>query len=127
MSVELKFAINLAREAGALIFDASRSEDLILDLKNNVELVTSADTAVDLLICERIKSKFPNHIIISEESSPNVDSVLNTVSPFWIVDPIDGTVNFAHGLLNVVSLRSGWYTTLLQTNCSRLGADRVRR
>ena len=98
MSVELKFAINLAREAGALIFDASRSEDLILDLKNNVELVTSADTAVDLLICERIKSKFPNHIIISEESSPNVDSVLNTVSPFWIVDPIDGTVNFAHGL-----------------------------
>ena len=98
MSVELKFAINLAREAGALIFDASESDDLILDLKNNIELVTSADTAADLLICERIKSKFPNHIIISEESSPHLDSVLNTASPFWIVDPIDGTVNFAHGL-----------------------------
>ena len=98
MSAEFKFAIKLARDAGSLILNASKAGNLTLELKNNVELVTSADNAADSLICEQIRSKFPGHVVISEESSPDASSILTSTSPFWIVDPIDGTVNFAHGL-----------------------------
>lgn len=98
MSAELKFAIKLARDAGSLISDASKAGKLTFELKNNVELVTSADNAADSLICGQIRSKFPDHAVISEESSPHASSILTGSSPFWIIDPIDGTVNFAHGL-----------------------------
>jgi len=57
-------------------------------------LVTEADHAAEKAIIETIKSKFPDHYILSEESGAmKQDSEYK-----WIIDPIDGTVNFAHGI-----------------------------
>ncbi|MGZ8557105.1 MAG: inositol monophosphatase family protein [Chitinophagaceae bacterium] len=63
--------------------------------------VTEADHASERVIMEIIKRKFPDHYILSEEAGKFIqDSVYK-----WIIDPIDGTINFAHGIpLNCVSI-----------------------
>lgn len=93
----LQFTVDLAREAGILIDEERTQAPLSLEFKNDVELVTSADLKADQLIRERITTAFPGHLILSEESSPNLGSVQELREPVWIIDPIDGTVNFAHG------------------------------
>jgi len=64
-------------------------------------LVTEADHASEKAIPAVIKSQFPDHQILAEESGE-----MNSSSAYkWIIDPIDGTVNFAHGIpLNCVSI-----------------------
>src|SRR3569623_3152882 len=56
--------------------------------------VTEADHASDKEIRSVIKSAFPDHGIVSEES----DEKISTSDYKWIIDPIDGTVNFANGI-----------------------------
>jgi len=92
-----EFAVDLAREAGLLILRQREEAKLSKEFKQGSELVTSADLAADELICKTIKAKFPGHLIISEESSPDIGAVEEQNQPLWIIDPIDGTVNFAHG------------------------------
>ena len=93
----LLFTHALAREAGKLISDVRAEAALSHEYKNGDELVTNADIRADQLICAAIKQQFPEHQIISEESSPDLGSIAKIVTPLWIIDPIDGTVNFAHG------------------------------
>ena len=64
-------------------------------------LVTEADHAAEKAILSVIKSHFPDHQVLAEETGEIIqDSVYK-----WIIDPIDGTVNFAHGIpLNCVSI-----------------------
>jgi myo-inositol-1(or 4)-monophosphatase len=57
-------------------------------------LVTQADFASDKAIREVIKSSFPEHGIVSEEE----DEIISDSDYKWIIDPIDGTVNFANGI-----------------------------
>jgi len=71
--------------------------ELVHEFKADNELVTSADLKADALISKRIKHRFPGHLILSEELAPNVGNVTDIREPLWIVDPIDGTVNYAHG------------------------------
>lgn len=98
VSDELNFALNLAREAGQMIVAQRRDADLSHSYKNGNELVTSADLAADRLICEAIAQRWPGHVIVSEESAPEIAaSVQRLDEPAWIIDPIDGTVNYAHG------------------------------
>ena len=92
----LEFACELARDAGRLIIDEQKA-GLNREYKHGMELVTQADLKADHLICERIRREFPDHLILSEESSPELANVHLLPEPVWIIDPIDGTVNFAHG------------------------------
>ena len=63
-----------------------------VDYKGDIDLVTEVDHACDAAILEVIRSRCPDHDIITEET----DLAL-TGSPFvWIIDPLDGTTNFAH-------------------------------
>ena len=57
-------------------------------------LVTEADHAAERAILEVIRDKFPGHYILSEESG----EIKQDSEYKWIIDPIDGTVNFAHGI-----------------------------
>jgi myo-inositol-1(or 4)-monophosphatase len=57
-------------------------------------LVTEADHASEKAIIEVIKKNFPDHYILSEE----VGAIAQDSNYKWIIDPIDGTVNFAHGI-----------------------------
>lgn len=93
----LLFTQALAREAGKLISDVRAEAALSHEYKNGDELVTNADIRADQFICAAIKQQFPEHQIISEESSPDLGSIAKIANPLWIIDPIDGTVNFAHG------------------------------
>lgn len=97
MTDVLEFTLALAREAGELIVSKRAGAALTLELKNGNELVTNADLAADKLICERISVQFPAHQILSEESSPDIGNIQELALPVWVIDPIDGTVNFVHG------------------------------
>jgi myo-inositol-1(or 4)-monophosphatase len=90
---ELKdFAINLAREAGKLLTGKFNSKHEI-HYKGEIDLVTEADKMSEDLIIAAINSSFPDHGILSEESpAQNSQAKLR-----WIIDPLDGTTNYAHG------------------------------
>lgn len=93
----LDFIRTLAVEAGNLVRQARR-EGAGRDsrYKNHDELVTRADLSVEELIVSRIRSEFPGHRILAEESAPDSTGLSEERGPLWIIDPIDGTVNFAH-------------------------------
>ena len=93
----LTFTQLLARETGELIVGERSSVPLTRNYKGGKELVTQADLKADKLICDRLKVAFPDHAILSEESSPQLQEVWNLSELVWIIDPIDGTVNYAHG------------------------------
>lgn len=91
------FAIQLAQQAGELIIRERRHGTLEHDYKDATELVTQADLKADEFITSRIREAFPEHRILSEESMPDLTQVEELETPLWIVDPIDGTVNYAYG------------------------------
>ncbi len=89
----LELAKNTARDAGGLILSmVGKSRIYQKGASNN--LVTEADTASERLIASTIKKHFPDTEILGEEEHK---ADLNAPS-LWIVDPIDGTNNFAHGI-----------------------------
>ncbi len=98
MADPLEFAEDLASRTGALIAEARAGQALDLSYKDGNELLTSADLQADELIRGEIEKTFPAHNILSEESSPDLSDPQALNGPLWIVDPIDGTVNFSHGM-----------------------------
>src|SRR5437660_10651856 len=64
--------------------------------KGDIDLVTEADLASEKLIIERIKSHYPRHAILAEESGA-IQTVTGQSDRRRIVDPLDGTTNYAHG------------------------------
>lgn len=64
--------------------------------KGDINLVTEADLASEALIIERIKSYHPKHSILAEESGEAV-IIGDGTTWKWVIDPLDGTTNYAHG------------------------------
>lgn len=93
----LAAALHATTTAGEAIIAARQSNDLEVRFKGRRDLVTTADLEVDRLITTVIKEKFPNHLILSEESAPQLSQQHDWMEPLWILDPIDGTTNYAHG------------------------------
>lgn len=91
------FAEQIAREAGELIVRERTDNKLRTDYKAQTELVTHADVMADELIASAIRARFPEDRILSEEAAPDRSQAENLDTPLWIVDPIDGTVNYAYG------------------------------
>lgn len=92
----LKETLINATEAAALVLKHYfTSKNLQVSNKEGINnLVTEADHASDKAIIETIKEVFPDHFILSEETGSSATS-----SEYkWIIDPIDGTVNYAHGI-----------------------------
>jgi myo-inositol-1(or 4)-monophosphatase len=82
----------MAREAGSLIMGYFR-QNVKIEYKGAVDLVTVADRESEALILSRIRSQFPGHDVMGEEGTR-----IETGSEYkWYVDPLDGTTNFAHG------------------------------
>lgn len=91
------FAESLAIEAGELVRHERNENTLKTDYKEQTELVTHADVMADEFITGAIRQRFPNHRILSEETTPDLSQAENLETPLWVVDPIDGTVNYAYG------------------------------
>jgi len=66
--------------------------------KGAINLVTRADTESETAIIETIRSRFPDHAILAEESGLDTGGQKNRRQNRWIIDPLDGTTNFAHEL-----------------------------
>ena len=91
----LNFAIETARQAGQILLEKF-GRKLNISKKGDINLVTEADLASEKLIIERIRSHYPKHAVLAEEAGNAV--LLDGVNTFkWIIDPLDGTTNFAHG------------------------------
>ena len=81
-----------ALEAGALLRERFNTR-FSVEQKGVINLVTEVDIAVEKLIVSRIREAFPDHAILAEEGFGCEES-----SPVrWIIDPLDGTTNYAHG------------------------------
>ena len=94
-----------ARRAGELVLARFRT-DVEVSLKGRANVVTDADLASERLILDYVREEYPEFGILSEESAPVAGD-----SPYtWVVDPIDGTRNFAEGIPHfcvVVAIANG--------------------
>jgi len=87
----LEIAEKTAREAGVILLEnLGKVKEIEFKAKNS--LVTEVDKLSEEIIISNIKSSFPEHAIFAEESGR--DS--NTSDHVWLIDPIDGTTNYAH-------------------------------
>jgi myo-inositol-1(or 4)-monophosphatase len=91
----LNVAIDVAREAGDHALAVNRSELQITTKSNAMDIVTEVDGRNERKIRETVLAKYPDHSFLGEEMGASVEG---TGGVRWIVDPIDGTVNYAHGL-----------------------------
>ncbi len=114
----LQAALAIAREAGALVREAFPPTALThIGFKGAVNPVTETDTAAEELIVARLRAAFPGHRILAEEGGGD-EGILNMFrspvpggvpedgdasggQPIWLIDPLDGTNNFAHGFPHV--------------------------
>jgi len=88
----MQAAVEIAREAGAFLKERLHADHRI-DFKGEINLVTEADRRSEEIITSRIKNLFPDHDIMAEEGTN-----ITTGSEYrWIIDPLDGTTNYAHG------------------------------
>jgi myo-inositol-1(or 4)-monophosphatase len=92
------FADKIVRLAGKKIIEIQTDSLIEVTYKNAGELVTSADFASDQIIRDAITNAYPEHGILSEETTDGVWTKDTFEGPLWIIDPLDGTVNYAHGL-----------------------------
>ena len=91
----LKSTLIRAVEAGARVMQEYFEGTFKISNKEGVNnLVTEADHASEKAIFEVIKTDFPDHFLLSEEAG----EIVTNSNYKWIIDPIDGTVNFAHGI-----------------------------
>ena len=91
----LNFAIQVARDAGNLL--VQRLGAAQISNKGDIDLVTEADIAAEELIIDRIRSHYPLHGILAEESGEAIQQGTSRSDWKWIIDPLDGTTNYAHG------------------------------
>lgn len=71
------------------------------------DIVTDADFAAQAVVLDRLRAAFSDHAILSEEGRHDID--LNSPTPTWIIDPLDGTTNYARGLpVFAVSVALAW-------------------
>ncbi|MCY4287448.1 MAG: hypothetical protein OXC63_02525 [Aestuariivita sp.] len=94
ISERLEFAKSIAFDAGTLAIQMRNERGYgFASQKSHQDFVTAADLAVEDLIRGRILDRFPGDSILGEEQGSTGDS-----NSIWIVDPIDGTTNYMHGM-----------------------------
>ena len=100
----LNFAISVAKDAGRLLRDRVGTR-IDIDHKGSINIVTDVDLASEKLIRDAISTYYPRHEILAEEGG-----LSESGSEYrWIVDPLDGTTNYAHGYpIFCVSIALEW-------------------
>ena len=123
----LDFAIQTARDAGRILAERF-GRKIEISNKSEIDLVTESDLASERLIIERIKTYYPRHSILAEESGAT--NPHDHESDWrWIIDPLDGTTNYAHGY-PCFCVSIGWklasFMIRCATRCLRPNAVRAR-
>jgi len=96
ISANLNLMIKASEKASKIIIrDFGEIENLQVSKKSPTDFVTNSDLKTEKIIIEELKKARPNYSILSEENGvENNKDKKNT----WIIDPIDGTINFLHGI-----------------------------
>jgi myo-inositol-1(or 4)-monophosphatase len=94
MSDFTSFALSLAHTAGQRLLDFYEQELTIVSKSTAFDLVTQADQESEKLVIGRIRDTYPDHAILAEESGASAE----TSRYCWVIDPLDGTTNFALSL-----------------------------
>ena len=112
--------VGIVREAGELTLRWFRSATLDIEAKHDGTPVTAADKAAERFLREQIQARWPDDSIVGEEE----DDVVGTSGRTWIIDPIDGTKAFTHGVplySNLLALDDGHGPLLGVINLPGLG------
>jgi myo-inositol-1(or 4)-monophosphatase len=98
-SADLTFAIEVAQRAGALIRQSYERVEQV-DRKSRRDVVTEVDYASEKLVLDAIRERYPTDAILAEESGHHEGRTARRrgAQRLWVVDPLDGTVNYANGL-----------------------------
>ena len=107
ISANLNIMIKAAEKASrALIRDFGEIEELQVSIKGPADFVSNADLKAEKIIIEELKKARPHYSIISEEDGSEMNKDKNNT---WIIDPIDGTTNFLHGVPHfAISIALKW-------------------
>lgn len=92
-SPTLEQVIDWAKQAGKIALDGFNAAHTI-GFKSATDVVTEVDHACEKLLLDAIRSKFPTHSILTEETG----SVNGDPAHCWFIDPLDGTINYSHRL-----------------------------
>ena len=99
MHPALNIAIKAARRAGQIINRASNDLDLLkVETKQPNDFVTEVDRKAEAAIIETLHDAYPQYGILAEESGTTAARGAGDSEYQWIIDPLDGTTNFIHGL-----------------------------
>jgi len=98
-SADLTFAIEVAHRAGGLIRESYERVERV-DRKSRRDVVTEVDFASEKLVLEAIRERYPTDAILAEESGHHEgrSGRRRGAHRLWVVDPLDGTVNYANGI-----------------------------
>ncbi len=90
----INIAVRAARNAGRVILRYyERTESLTIDEKSRNDFVSEVDRQAERIIINELRGKFPDHSILGEESGRHKGNEFQ-----WVIDPLDGTTNYLHGL-----------------------------
>jgi myo-inositol-1(or 4)-monophosphatase len=93
----LSIAVKAARRAGSIINRGARDLDrLTITAKGPKDFVSEVDRAAEAAIVETLLKSYPGHAILAEEGTAKDDNA--DAEYLWIIDPLDGTTNFLHGM-----------------------------
>lgn len=93
----LQLAISLAVDASTTIRSAFAARQHVKTEKSANDFATETDSAVEMMMAERIGRAFPGDVLLGEEGGERVPGDAPATGFRWIVDPLDGTFNFVHG------------------------------
>jgi myo-inositol-1(or 4)-monophosphatase len=100
-SADLAFATALGARAGEVLLERFEKLERI-DYKSAKDIVTEADHLSEALVVQAIRATYPSDGIIAEESGEHVtgagDAPTTGIGRAWVVDPLDGTINYANGI-----------------------------
>lgn len=106
-----KFVTDLVLEAGETLKKYFNSGEFTSRSKGGVDVITQADKEVDTFLLEGIRKQFPTCNILTEETAPDDYSAFKEMDNLWVIDPLDGTVNFSrhhpHFAISVGLARKG--------------------
>uniref|UniRef100_A0A8D8FCF2 Inositol-1-monophosphatase n=1 Tax=Culex pipiens TaxID=7175 RepID=A0A8D8FCF2_CULPI len=88
--------MGLVEQAGTIIADRNYGEKAVVEKSSNIDLLTETDQQVERLLMDGISGKYPDHRFIGEEETSAGKQAELTDAPTWIIDPVDGTMNFVH-------------------------------
>src|SRR3989344_3293572 len=94
------FLKDLLPQAGGILKTHFEKRDFSSRQKAGVDFTTQADEEVDQFLRQQIAEKYPTHNFLTEETAPDDYSQFESQENLWVIDPLDGTINFSRGKAN---------------------------